>query len=301
MGRTTYYDNAMPGFIADPASIIRNTGRQIDWEQVSPTRQTGTAYTVQTNDADATTGDTALTVDALLVALPKGAILDFGTLAADAYTVTVGGTPTAEGGTSLGVVALPVAIPAGTVLDFGLHSVDSVAMIATVAADAAAGATSLTIVATGHQIQAAATADFPGAAQRMIAKLSAAAAAGATALTVYPLNGPIPDNSTASYIPNPGKKKIPAGTIMAELSSGKIIPRADVTASETSTCILLSGANEGSEAAAETGFGCLVGGVLYKNILPDAAESGFATWIGELNGTSVGQYVWQTYADDSGS
>ena len=60
MGRTMYYDNALPGFIADIESISRNTGRQIDWGSVSPTRQSGTAYTVQTNDADATTGDTAL-------------------------------------------------------------------------------------------------------------------------------------------------------------------------------------------------------------------------------------------------
>lgn len=301
MGRTTY-NVSRAGFIADHNSVAKNNGRQIDWSQVPETYMNGTPHTITVNDADAATGDTALTVDALPVAIPRGTVLDFGELAADAYTVTMDATA-AEGATSLTVTALPVAIPAGTVLNFGLHSVDSVAMIAVVAADAAAAATSITVTELGHEIEDAATADYPGTVQQQLAKLAADAAAGATALTVEPLAGPIVDDATATYIAGgTGDKTILAGTIMAELSGGKLVPRKDRPGSETATGILETSATEDNREDALTGYGIIVGGVIYQNLLPEDGDSFFATAIGELETAGVGLgWVWETYADDRAS
>lgn len=96
---------------------------------------------------------------------------------------------------------------------------------------------------------------------------------------------------------------IPAGTIMAQSESGKLVPRAVIAAEddETATCILLTAAHKsdgiGSGIAA---YGCLVGGVLYANLLPDAENADFADWQVELADASTG-FAWETYADDSGS
>jgi hypothetical protein len=95
-----------------------------------------------------------------------------------------------------------------------------------------------------------------------------------------------------------GDKVIEAGTIMAEKSSGKWIPRADVSGAEVAGGILETTAVEGETAAALSGYGCLIGGVIYKNLLADASETDFETWLAELNDTGVGTgFAWATYAD----
>lgn len=284
--QSTIYGSA-PSFVADPESINRNTGRQIDWDVVTVAYAAGTSYTVQVNDADAAEGDTALTVDALPVALPIGALLDFGTLAADAQVVTTTAQANAAA-TSIAVVALTIAIPAGTILNF-----TGAGEYANVTADAAVGATSLTVEALDAQIESADTANYPGVAQRMIAVLTVAAAAAATALTVAPLAGPITDNATATYkVSTSHTKVIPAGTVMCELSSGKVVPRAARPGSEAATGILWSTATQNSPSDALSGYGIIVGGVIYETLLPETITS-YKTEL-ETNGTS---WVWETYSD----
>lgn len=286
MGWTSYYPGT-PGFVADWNSIARNTGRQIDWSKVPETYMNGTDYTVSVNDANAKQGDTTVTVDALSVALPAGTVLDFGALAADAYTVTTSAQANA-GATTIAVTALTVAIPSGTILDWtgaGEYSKTT--------ADAAAGATSLTVEALDAQIESGDTANYPGTAQRMLAKLSAAAAAAATSITVYPLTGPIPDNSTATYTTGgSGDKVIQAGTVMCELSGGKIVPRVVRPGSEAAIGLLMNTATENDRNAALSGHGVIVGGVIYETLLPETITS-YKTEL-ETNGTS---WVWATYSD----
>lgn len=90
---------------------------------------------------------------------------------------------------------------------------------------------------------------------------------------------------------------IPAGTIVAELASGMVVPMAYVT-TETATAILESGASDTDEAiGATTGYGCIVGGVIYSNLLPDAAEAFFDAALADLQAASAG-FVFETYADD---
>lgn len=182
------------------------------------------------------------------------------------YTITINDAAAAEGDTSVTVTALGVALPVGTVLDFGEHSVDSV---------------------------------------QMLAKLAAAAAVGDTTLTVEPLGHGIEDASTATYIDESatdGVKTIPAGTAMAALSSGKVVPRVARPGSETAIGLLEASATE-DDVGGASGYGIIRGGVIYKNLLPDySAGEPWDTIEGELEAAGVGMgWVWETYSDDTTS
>jgi hypothetical protein len=101
------------------------------------------------------------------------------------------------------------------------------------------------------------------------ARLSAAAAAGTTSIPVDATGTTIEDGNAAIY-PGSGDKLIPAGKAMCELASGKIIPRADRPGSETCMGFLETNAIQNSISAALTGYGVIIGGVLFENLLPDA-------------------------------
>ena len=116
--------------------------------------------------------------------------------------------------------------------------------------------------------------------------------------------GAVPDTRIPTGLT---KKRIPAGTIMAELPDGKIIPRKDVTASalidgsqatgaETAVGFLVSDAEEDAKYAALSGYGMFLGGVFYRELLPDHAETAFADWVTEI--TDLGSQVrLETYSD----
>lgn len=167
----------------------------------------------------------------------------------------------------------------------------------TVTLDAAAEVDddTLTVVALPGPIPAGAVLYF-GADK--FARVTAAADAGDTELAVEELVTAIADESTATYYPGRMSKSIPAGTIMAELSNGKIVPRAG-SGSDTATCILESTAVEG-DTTGHAGYGVIVGGAIFSNLLPDAGHASFDTWIGELETAGVGTgYHWATYGDDT--
>lgn len=66
-----------------------------------------------------------------------------------------------------------------------------------------------------------------------------------------------------------GSRVIPAGTAMGTLlGAGKGSPR--VAATNPATFLLATDAPEDSTVAALSGFGDLVGGAVYENLLPDA-------------------------------
>lgn len=161
---------------------------------------------------------------------------------------------------------------------------------------ASADATSITVDALLGAIPAGTLLHF--GESKEFARVTAAAAIGDTSITVEALPSAIEDNDEA-YYGGTGAKVIPAGKIMAELSSGKLIPRdSDNISSETSTHILEATAVEDDESS-DLGHGSLVGGVIYEDMLPDASHASFATWKGELNAVGVGHFVWQDYADNS--
>lgn len=149
---------------------------------------------------------------------------------------------------------------------------------------AAQNATSVPVAALPIALPAGTTLDFGGA---KFARLTAAAAKGATSITVTALVTAVAANDFAWAGGQPGKKFLPAGTVVAPLSNGKVIPRAIVTGSETAQFILETDAREESVTAAKTGYGVIAGGYLFENVLPEATGSPKvinSTWKTELSG-----------------
>lgn len=176
-----------------------------------------------------------------------------------AFTVKVNDADVNAGETSFGVDALAGAIPSGTVLGF-----------------------------TGGTF----------------AKLSAAAAAGATSLTVVALSADIADDATAAFpgTMGTGKKVLKAGTVVGEeLGSGKISPR--VVTTNPATGILVATAIEDDRSAALSGYGVYVGGVVYEALLPDASgdprelDAAVKTELAAAGCT----FQYEVYADDTAS
>jgi hypothetical protein len=101
-----------------------------------------------------------------------------------------------------------------------------------------------------------------------------------------------------------GKKYVPDGTIMARIAaSGKVIPRRDVAlaegnaqGTETAVGILIGQANESDRTDALTGYGLLLGGVVYGNLLPDTGQAGLATWKTELETNGL-TFVYLTHTN----
>lgn len=288
----TSITGSSPGFVADHSSTARaGTGRQVDFSRLDDTYRQG-AQTVKANGA-AAKGATSITVDALVAALPVGVQLDFGDV--DNVTVTTSGAALAAA-TSIPVNALSGPIPSGTYLDF-----TGAGEIALTTADAAAGATSLTVEALDAGIESGDTAPYKGGSR--LAVLTAPAAKGATTITVDELPFAVPDNAEA-IVGGTGAKVVKAGTIVAELASGLVVPRKAVTGAETAIGLLVSDAQESPSGIpseqAKTGFGVYVGGVFYEELLPDHDESGFDTWIGEIR-TNGGWVRLETYSDSRAS
>lgn len=268
--KRTNLNVSSPGFIADPGSIQREPlGRLVDFDKVNDTYR-AFKKTIQTNGATSA-GATSITVDALPVDLPLGFILNFGALAP--VTVTTSAQANAAA-TSISVNALSGPIPSGTILNF-----TGTGEFAVLTADAATGATSLSVEALDATIESGDTATFNGGTKQ--ARLTAAADQGATSLTVDELQFAIPDNATATY-GGSGSKIVKAGKVVAALSSGKVIPRDQVTASETSLGILVDTASDGSPIDAATGYGLIIGGIVYEELLPDYSHASWSTWKSEL-------------------
>ena len=292
MGRT-YQTGSRVSFAVDQESLVRNSGRQVDWDYVTAIYRE-TSKTIQLNGA-AAAGATSLTVDALPIKVQAGAILNFGSLAP--VTVTLNDASVTAGDTSITVTALSGPIPAGTYLDF---SGGTNAQIVRVNTAAIAGATTLTIYPIDGTIANGTTALFPGGTLQ--ARVTANAAAGATTLTVDELQFAIADDATA-VLAGTDDLSIPAGTCMAELSSGKVIPRVLAT-SETAIGFLATNASQNDHSAALSGYGIIIGGALYENLLPDANGGATisATYKTELQTAGVGTgFAFVAYADNSGS
>lgn len=294
MGRTVVYGSRV-SFAADQGSLVRDNGRQVDWNYI-PDSYRSSVETVKLGAA-AAAGATSLTTDALPIKVQAGTILNFGTYAP--VTVTLADASVAAGDTAITVAALSGPIPAGTVLDF---SAGTNAQLAKLSADAAAAATSLTVYPLDGTIANTQTALFPGGTLQ--ARVTANAAAGATSLTVDELQFAIPDDAEAT-IGGSGDRVIPSGTVMCKLSSGKVVPRANRPASETSYSLLETDAVENDRAAALTGYGQIIGGAVYENLLPEASGSPAvisSTYKTELQTAGVGTgFAFLQYADDSGS
>lgn len=278
---------AAPGFIADEGSIVRkNGGIIIAWPLITDAYRIG-AQTVKLASAAAIGAD-ELTVDALPVALSAGQFLNFGEYAP--VTVTVNDADVNATETGITVTALSGPIPAGTILEF------SDGTYAELSADADAGATTLTVQALAADITDAATATFNGGT--MQARVTAAADKGATTVAVDELQFGIADDAEA-VVGGTGEKVIEPQAMVKVAAgdyAGQYVPRVIRPAAETAEGILETSAREGS-VSATTGFGLIVGGAIYDNLLGVTPDG---TVKSELKAAGSGFY-FQTYADSRAS
>lgn len=237
---------------------VQGRGGQIDWSKVS-TYFTKGKFNIQLNGAVAR-GAVSLTVDPLLYPIDNGTVLDFGTEAS--VVVTFGAA--LINATTVPVTALSGAIPSGAIL----KTPDSQEFVQ-LTAPAAAGATTLAVEAIPNALEGGETATYLGG--HKLAEVTADVAAGATAIPVVALEFAIADDSTAiaDFTGTGDKKIIPALTVMARTSAGKLIPRHDAT-SETASELLQSDAQEGSVKDAKSGYGTYIECQVYENLLPDA-------------------------------
>lgn len=92
-----------------------------------------------------------------------------------------------------------------------------------------------------------------------------------------------------------GRKYLLAGTVVgAALGAGKLRPR--VVTTNPAIGILETNAYETDRDAALSGYGVILGGVIYENLLPTALDAATRT---ELNTANVGTgFAFRTYADN---
>lgn len=107
MARTTGRAGG-PGFVQDHSSIVRSSGRQIDWALV-PENMRRTAGQVVTTTALAAAAATSISVAALAGPIASGTVLNF--TGAGKFAVTT--ADAAAGATSLSVEALDAQIDSG--------------------------------------------------------------------------------------------------------------------------------------------------------------------------------------------
>lgn len=281
--RTTTYPTKQ-NFVVDPNSIVRGSGRQVDWDKVSDMFRPG-GFSMVVGAAGAAPGATSVPVAALENDVPAG-VYDFGV---DNFVVTVDQAALAAA-VSIHVVALPGPLQAGQILDFGG------AKFARVATDTAAGAVTVPTDALPTALAGNETANVKGS---KLVEVTTDADAGDTTLTVEPLPHSL-DSGDSAIISGSGDKVIPAGTVVAQLSSGKIVPRASRPGAETATGILETPAQENSKSDALTGYSVIVGGNLYENLLPDATGSPAVlptAYKNELNAANISNFVFEQYYD----
>jgi|AntDeeMinimDraft_6_1070357.scaffolds.fasta_scaffold03751_2 hypothetical protein len=99
-----------------------------------------------------------------------------------------------------------------------------------------------------------------------------------------------------------GSKAVAGGTIMAETANGLLAPRKagvqdTVPADYPATCILLASAEQSNNNDALSGYGVVLGGVVFSNLLQDTLEANFDSWLTELKDNGTG-FVFETYDDD---
>lgn len=141
----------------------------------------------------------------------------------------------------------------------------------TLSASAAQGATTIAVEALDDFLPDNTLLDFGGA---KFARVNGAKEAAATSVTVDALATDLADDDTATYnlTPPSGPKILPAGTVVGEdLGDGKLRPR--VVTTNPAIGILETTAVENDRAASLSGYGVIIGGHFYENLLPNASGS----------------------------
>jgi hypothetical protein len=164
------------------------------------------------------------------------------------------------------------------------------------AAGAAISATSVPVIALARALNSGTVLDFGGG---KFARVTANAAAGATAITVAAIPTALVSADQA-VVAGSGAKFLPAGTVVGTLldGPGKASPR--ILTTNPAIGILETNATDDPKSSdSSTGYGILVGGVIFENLLPEASGSPkvLASAVKtELAAAGTG-FAFQQYAD----
>lgn len=109
------------------------------------------------------------------------------------------------------------------------------------------------------------------------------------------------DNVPSSFAGADGKKVIPAGHRVYETEDGKIVPEpgddGDGNPVNELIGLIETNAIEGDNSAALSGYGVIVGGVVYTELLPEELEAEDLEALAEV-GTG---FAFETYSDSRAS
>lgn len=167
----------------------------------------------------------------------------------------------------------------------------------TLTANAAVDATTLAVVALTFAIPAGTLLWFGEAKE--FARVTASAAVGATSLTVEAIPTAV-ENGDSFTVSGSGLKTIVAGTVMGVVSAGspvvsKMYPR--VVTSNPADGLLATTAVEGNKVAAYSGYGLIVGGVVYESLLPDAVGGILPSAMKTELAANTKGFLFRAYAD----
>lgn len=167
-------------------------------------------------------------------------------------------------------------------------------------AQASSSTTSISVAALKKAIPAGTLLVFRSSSAASVAIVTATAAVGSTSLTVDSLDETV-ENNMVAYFGGRGGAFIHAGTVVDLLPNGKVIPSAlGAGGGVTAYGILETNAEEDAKEDAVTGYGIMVGGFFYENLLPEADSSGdiSGTWIAELRARG-GSWQFDDYSDNT--
>lgn len=116
----------------------------------------------------------------------------------------------------------------------------------------------------------------------------------ADAKSIDRLNGASIKWSVVTEVDDNGNKFIPAGSIMSRETGG--FAPAKVATAEVCGIIETDAYADPNSNDALSGYGIIVGGVVYDNLLSDSAHANFGTWKTSLEAYGNG-FTWLTYGD----
>lgn len=183
-------------------------------------------------------------------------------------------------------------------IDDSYRETDAEVETIALSASAAVDATTIAVDALPVRLPDNTLLDFGG---KKVARVNGAAEAGATSVTVDAIPTALADTDAATFtvVAAKGPKILPAGTVVGTLAGGgKLRPR--VVTTNPAIGILEAGAREDDRSASLSGYGVIIGGHLYENMLPDATGGPPKTLASqiktELNAAGTG-FSFETYAD----
>ena len=290
-GRTSFYSNVGPRFAVNPASLVWDEGHLINWAFLDEKYQED-KVTIKLSAA-ASVNDTSISVDALAVDIPKGVALQFGAWnAGDTKEFVYTTDKSLAGDTSIAVTAIPTALEDNDEAYWSPGRIGKILRAGTIVTIEGgyiiprALATVSTLTATTNVTNAQPIA------------LNNFTAHGFLTGDVVRTSG-VTTNLGANGIFVFDKVSADAGTLRNSTGTGASGGTLSVV--RAAIGVLGTDARENDWSSAKSGHGLIIGGLLYRDLLPEYAETNYATWEEELVYTRGGTlgFAFRDYADSS--